>query len=332
LTKGLPRLSFVVAARNQGRYLGEALDSLLAQTYPHIEVVVVDDGSTDETPNILDSYEGRITRVRQHNLGLAAARNHGLALAKGDYLCPIDSDDLIDARFAESFIRTLTESGAQAAYCEGQVFKALLDIKEPHGRSRFGDQSHRMLRFVMTQPLMTGSVVFHRDCLKTLGGWDVATVYGCDWDFWLKLSRYFKWTYVPELLFFYRWHGASLSRDYTRIFDRMEVMTRHAKVHEGLGFWRQEARRIRYKWNLRAAPEIRATLKIAKQEGRLAAELGRACKLLLTHPGLIIPTILRRNLGRKPKVDEQAPAPVRLAVVDLESSRRESTTRAGSGR
>src|SRR5688572_12393524 len=83
-----------MAVYNRAALVRQALDSVLAQTSRDFELIVVDDGSTDETPEVLSSYAGRATLVRQPNGGPAAARNKGFGLARGRYVCIIDSDDL----------------------------------------------------------------------------------------------------------------------------------------------------------------------------------------------------------------------------------------------
>ena len=87
-------ISVVIAAYNAAKYIRETLDSVLAQSYPPLEIIVVDDGSTDETAAIVRSYAGRVRLVQQENRGEPAARNVGIRHAKGDYIAFVDSDDL----------------------------------------------------------------------------------------------------------------------------------------------------------------------------------------------------------------------------------------------
>ena len=89
-----PKVSVVVAAYNTGAFLREALDSILAQTHPAYEIVVVDDGSTDDTAAICHSYGRAIRYVYQHNQGISAARNAGIRAATGDWIALLDSDDI----------------------------------------------------------------------------------------------------------------------------------------------------------------------------------------------------------------------------------------------
>jgi GT2 family glycosyltransferase len=94
----LPRVSCVIAVYNGQAYLREAIDSLLAQTYPELEIVVVNDGSTDGTAGVIDRYGDRVRLLTQDNAGVSAARNRGVAMSTGQLLCFLDADDCLDAR------------------------------------------------------------------------------------------------------------------------------------------------------------------------------------------------------------------------------------------
>lgn len=95
------RASVVIPAYNAGRYLAETLDSVLAQTLPAHEILVIDDGSTDDTPVVAAKFVGRVTHVRQENRGVSAARNNGIARASGNWIAFLDADDIWEPRFLE---------------------------------------------------------------------------------------------------------------------------------------------------------------------------------------------------------------------------------------
>lgn len=109
-----PTFSVVIPAFNRGNVLRDALDSVLAQTWPPLEVIVVDDGSTDDTAAAVTRYAGRITYVRQSNAGPAAARNHGIEIARGQYIAFLDSDDAWAPWALELFAKAAREFGAPA--------------------------------------------------------------------------------------------------------------------------------------------------------------------------------------------------------------------------
>ena len=114
----MPLISIVVPVYNVEDYLEECVESILAQTYPNIEVVLVDDGSTDGCPAICDRYAAendRVKSVHRENGGLSAARNTGVKACSGDYVGFIDSDDYISPAFYEALYRAIEQSGAEMA-------------------------------------------------------------------------------------------------------------------------------------------------------------------------------------------------------------------------
>ncbi|HEX3110532.1 MAG TPA: glycosyltransferase family A protein, partial [Thermoanaerobaculia bacterium] len=103
-------VSVVIPSYNYARYLGEAIDSALGQTLPPLEVIVVDDGSTDDTPAVLAAYGDRIRVLRQKNAGVAVARNSGIAAARGECVAFLDADDVWLPRKLELQIPLFTDS------------------------------------------------------------------------------------------------------------------------------------------------------------------------------------------------------------------------------
>ena len=119
-------ISVIVPVYNVERYLRRCVDSILHQTYRNLEVLLVDDGSTDASGAICDEYaaqEERVTAVHQKNGGLSAARNAGLERAQGTYLCFVDSDDFLDSRMLETLCRDLQEKDADVAVVGFRMFE-----------------------------------------------------------------------------------------------------------------------------------------------------------------------------------------------------------------
>ena len=116
----LCEISVIIPVYNIQQHLRECLDSVLGQSYPHLQVICVDDGSTDESPAILAQYaqkDNRVQVIRQQNAGPGAARNTGLEAATGEYVIFLDSDDWFEPDFLEKMVDTAVREGADVAIC-----------------------------------------------------------------------------------------------------------------------------------------------------------------------------------------------------------------------
>lgn len=127
-------ISVIVPVYNVEPYLRRCVESILHQTYQNLEILLVDDGSTDASGAICDEYatlDDRVTVIHQKNGGLSAARNMGIDRAKGEYLCFVDSDDLLDCHMVETLYTDLTEQGAEIAVVGFQMFERESEITHP---------------------------------------------------------------------------------------------------------------------------------------------------------------------------------------------------------
>jgi glycosyltransferase involved in cell wall biosynthesis len=215
-----PVVSIVIPVFNAGEYLREALDGAVGQTHPDVEVVVVDDGSTDRpTRDILDAARAhaRVTVVRTENGGPARARNVGVEHARGEYVLPLDADDRLVPTFVE---RTLPVLEADPGV--GVVHTWVGLVGRHHGTWRTGPFA---LPDLLTRCTVHVSSLFRRRLWSDVGGWDpqfVATME--DWDFWLSaVERGWTGRCVPEVLVHYR-----------RLASGREVRARTPGVKAGL--------------------------------------------------------------------------------------------------
>src|SRR3989339_214682 len=115
----MKKISVIIPNYNYGRYLAETIESVLAQTYPAVEVIFIDDGSTDESIEVAMRYP--ITVLSQRNQGVSTARNNAAAKASGDYLLFLDSDDLLYPDSLAVMLEALDAAGSKVAYCYGQL-------------------------------------------------------------------------------------------------------------------------------------------------------------------------------------------------------------------
>lgn len=200
------KVSVIIPCFNQGPYLDEAVDSVLRQTFQDFEILVVDDGSTDQkTINVLKDYAKPKTRViHTENQGLSAARNNGIREAKGAYILPLDADDKIGPGYLEDAVRILDRHPAIGiVYCEAAYF----GIRD--GRWSLPDYSPDRL---LLNNVIFCSALFRRSHWEEVGGYNVNMIYGWeDWDFWLTLIRVGAKVYrIPKVHFFYRIREASM--------------------------------------------------------------------------------------------------------------------------
>lgn len=177
------RVSIVVPCYNSGSVVAEAVASALAQTYAHLDVVIVDDGSTDaETLRTLDTLaeNDRTTVVRQENQGLSAARNAGIRASSADLILPLDADDLIEPVYVEEAVAILAKSPeVRLVYCRADLFGS------ETGPWPLPDFSWSV---ILVHNLIFASCVYRREDWETVGGYDSAFAHGReDHDFILKL-------------------------------------------------------------------------------------------------------------------------------------------------
>lgn len=223
-----PSLSVLFCVYNGERYLNEAVQSILAQTFSDFEMVVVDDGSTDATPKILDSFDdSRIVRLRNEtNRGLVASLNIAIALAHGKYLVRMDADDLsLPDRFKHQwdYMELHPEVGVLGCWME--------QIHEASGYREIlkAPAEHHLIRWKM--PFET--VVFHatvmmrRDLVVSEGGYDERFLHIEDTELWSRLILVTCFANLEEILYIRRWHSASICNLYFQEQFRVGAELRH---------------------------------------------------------------------------------------------------------
>jgi hypothetical protein len=217
------KVSIVIPCYKQAQYLPDAIESALAQTYKDIEIIVVNDGSPDNTSEVARKYKG-VKLIWQPNKGLSAARNAGIKVASGGWILPLDADDKIHPRYIEKTI------GKSDIVCpEMQCFGDSDKVWKPsHPAPTYND-------FLKRNHIFCASL-FKKDCWTLAGGYDeLQSVKGKqgvngfeDWTFWLRCTKAgFNVSVVPEVLFYYRKHGSSMLKEALdnrkKIIDYMKI-------------------------------------------------------------------------------------------------------------
>lgn len=209
----LAHTSIIIPAYNSQASVGAAIDSALAQTRAPLEVIVVDDGSTDDTGKLIASYGDKVVHLTQENAGQGAARNKGLAQAKGEFVALLDADDYWEPQFLERMEHFLdAHPQAVAASC---AFKA-----ERKQGDYFGPEHHAALKAAHPHGLMldnffdfwadhdhvrTGTVLFRRKVIDQVGVQNPELRISQDLEYWAMIATTGPWGLVPEVL----WVGTS---------------------------------------------------------------------------------------------------------------------------
>jgi glycosyltransferase involved in cell wall biosynthesis len=205
-------ISVVIPAYNYGRFLRDAINSVLAQTYPALEIIVVDDGSTDDTPQVLAEYGDRIRVISQSNQGVGAARNTGIAAARGEYIAFLDSDDIMRARKLECDIaRFEADPELGLVHCGAESFDTAGKTRSVSLTGLEGWIAPELLgldREVIAAP--GSGIAVPKRVAEEIDGFDARLQPSEDWDFCYRIAVRYRVGFVPEVLVRYRLHGKGI--------------------------------------------------------------------------------------------------------------------------
>jgi glycosyltransferase involved in cell wall biosynthesis len=221
-TNETPLISVVIPAYNSARWIVQTVESVLAQTYRPVEVIVVNDGSTDDTAEVLAPWMDRIRYVRQANGGVACARNRGIQEARGGLIAFLDGDDFwLPHKLAKQWdcLRADPEAGL--------VHTDTFELYEPSGRTahvprdraRFSGSCYT--EFFRANRVHTSTVLVTSAALERAGGFDEKIRFASteDLDLWIRIARHFRLAYVDEPLIYYRLHGGNASLNQCRMIE-----------------------------------------------------------------------------------------------------------------
>ena len=202
------KVSIIITAHNYGRFLRQCLDSALNQNFDSLyEIVVVNDGSTDDTEAILEEYAGRIKVINLPGLGLPAACNRGIEVSKGEYIIRLDADDYFDPNIL---------------HIEANILDMHPEIGMVYGDYFIVDQTGEVLELVrLLKPYdetssldrnpLAAAAMFRRSYYEVIGGYDETLKHQEDYDFWTRFTSQFKVHKVDLPLMYYRRHDLNMS-------------------------------------------------------------------------------------------------------------------------
>lgn len=223
-----PLVSVVIASFNMAEYLPFAIESALHQTYGRVEIVVVDDGSTDDTASVMQRYrnEAKVRYCRQDHGGQATAKNRGIQESAGDYIAFLDADDMWTA---DKLARQLPLFAASPTV--GVVYSRVGYVDG--SGSDTGIAQNRLFRGTVSAAMLVdnfigfGSAVVRRECFARLGAFREELRMGIDYDLWLRFSTKYEFDYVDAPLLRYRvWAGQMSKNCEGRYRNGVEIMRR----------------------------------------------------------------------------------------------------------
>jgi glycosyltransferase involved in cell wall biosynthesis len=218
-------ISLITTVYNRQKYLAKAIDSILAQTYPHWHLVLWDDGSTDESPQIAREYaltDDRIQFIPAPHTGRISALHSAIQVDRSPYLAFVDSDDLLAPNALAATAAILEERPSVGmVYTNYQIIDASDRLKKIGARCQIPYSQDRMLIDFMTFHFR----LIRRELYELVGGIDLSFRSAEDYDLCLKLAEVTEIYHLPEILYYYREHPDSISQS-----DRQEQLEYSAKA------------------------------------------------------------------------------------------------------
>jgi glycosyltransferase involved in cell wall biosynthesis len=222
-----PRVTVIIPAYNAIRYIAETMETVITQTYQDFEVLIVNDGSTDDTPNWVSQFcqqEAKVRMISQVNKGLPGARNTGIKESRGEYIAILDADDLWEPTKLQKQVDSL-DSHPEAGLC--YTWTALADsegkatgrVVTSHAEGKVWQQLTE-INFVCC-----GSTpMIRRHCFETVGFFAEDLLFSEDWDMWLRIAAKYPFVVVKEPLIRYRQHSNNMTKNCQKMLETSRVL------------------------------------------------------------------------------------------------------------
>jgi glycosyltransferase involved in cell wall biosynthesis len=288
-------VSVIIPCYNQAQFLGEAIESVLLQSYPHFEVIVIDDGSTDNTREIATRYSEVLT-IRQNHAGTSIARNRGLQESRGSWLVFLDSDDRLLPHALELGVKHLLLN-AGCAFVFGRHREIDVDGATVSTSPFVDIETDPYRQLLLYNCVYTPSTaMFRRDIFDTVAGFDPSCLGAEDYDLYLRLARNFPVISYDDIVAEYRRHDANMTSDNAHmlrvclaVLRKQKLSVRGNKEWEeayqaGMNNWRRL-------WGERLVSQVWSRLKEGREWQRSVRDM-----LVLMRYG---PDVFPRQLGRK---------------------------------
>ena len=230
-----PLVSVIVPTHNSGRWIADSIRSINGQTYPHLEIIVVDDGSGDDTVRIIKDLEIKLILIERENRGVSSARNAGLEKAAGRYIAFLDADDLLEAESVEERVKFL-EDNPECGY----VFTDAVEFDESGDLRLFLDQfpwlnleKDQFVQLLEKCYPLTSSIMLRREILDKVGGFDTRLKHAEDLELLMRIALVSRGGMIRKPLTRRRIHaGQAISNTFERWNSRVFIFS-HFKPVEG---------------------------------------------------------------------------------------------------
>ena len=242
----MKKISVIIPFYNHSEYLLDAVKSVVNSTYKNLEILVVNDGSTEKTPQEIQSMLmpfDNVILINQENSGVCAARNNGIIKASGEYILPLDADDRIADTYIEKAVSILDQNpDIDIVYCEAEFFGT--------GQNKKWNLKPATLSNMLIQNRIFPSGVYRKSKFLEVGGYKKEMELGCeDWDFWLSIIETGAKVYqIPEVLFYYRKQQNERTKQSLRPINYLKIRINIVKFHNKL--YKQFGQKMYFYWVL----------------------------------------------------------------------------------
>lgn len=223
-----PLVSVIIPNYNHAAYVGEAIHSVLNQTYDNFEIIVIDDGSTDNSREVILNTSDKVIYIWQENQGLSAARNTGIRAAKGEIIGLLDADDMYEPKFLSTLSSILkVNANVDGVYCG---YRFVDHLNNPLFQIEVRNiQPNKLFNSLLNGNFFdVQSLLIRRRCYVNVGPFDVSLRACEDWDMWLRITKNFKIIGTDKILTRHRVLPGSMSSDPVRMLNnRLDVLSKH---------------------------------------------------------------------------------------------------------
>ncbi len=205
-SKTLPLVSIIMPCYNDAEYVQDAINSVLSQTYNNYELIVINDGSSDNSINILSKYKNQIILINQKNQGASRARNSGLKRAKGEYIAFLDADDYWEKDFLNLMVAKAEKDNVKLVYC-GWQHVGNYKNKEPFIPPDYEGMPNKVELMIQSTRWPIHGVIIHKQVLAYTGLFNENLTSCMDFYLWIRAATAFKIARVNKVLAYYRHHS-----------------------------------------------------------------------------------------------------------------------------